>query len=239
MKKYAVLCGMIILVFFFIPAAMAFEISGMYTEEGQKWLNDHWGENITIGQLEQIAYEPEVIEQIKANVDPKLLEQIWSQPYYWGSRYPWGDEKCNPECPYGGDVWNETGPVRIQDLNNSERQELGLENAVTDKSGYRIIGYMDQSVTQGELKPFHREMPAGLKEFTYDLFWQDTNATLKLTIFAPDGKMGTYYDESDGIKNGRIYLLVSRPEGIAPGDWYAVVEGEHVKGTQQFMLLTV
>jgi hypothetical protein len=239
MKKHYGICGVFILAAFFIPAAMAFEISGTYTEEGQKWLNDHWGENITIGQLEHIAYEPEVIEQIKANVDPALLEQIWSKPYYWGSRTPWGTDDY-PECPYGANVWDETDrPVNIRNLNVSQKLDMGLENAVTDKSGCRIIGYMEQSATQGEMKPFHRVMPEGLNRFTYDLFWQDTNSSLKLTIFAPDGKMGPYYDESDGRKNGRIYVQVSRPEGIAPGDWYAVVEGVSVNGTQQFMLLTV
>ena len=239
MKHILLLCVFLIVVAGLVVPAPAFEISGEYTEEGIQWMNEHWGANITKGDVVRIAYRPADVEKIKENVDPKMLEEAWSQPYYWGSRYPWGDEKCNPACPYGAQVWNETGPVRIQDLNLSEKQDLGFEDAVTDKSGYRVIGHMDQSITQGELKSFHREMPAGLKEFTYDLFWQDTNASLKLTLFAPDGKMGPYYDESDGRKNGRIYVQISRPEGIAAGDWYAVVEGEHVKGMQQFMLLTV
>ena len=242
MKKIFLTCCLLVAAAALVPAACAygsFEISGTYTEEGQKWLNEHWGENITNGDVVRIAYRPEDVEKIKENVDPKQLEQIWSRPYYWGSRHPWGTDDY-PECPYGANVWDENDrPVVIKNLNLSQKIEMGLENAMTDKSGCAIIGYMDQNVTQGETKPFHRQMPAGLKEFTYDLFWQDTNSSLKLTVFAPDGKMGPYYDESDGIKNGRIYLLVSRPEGIAPGDWYAVVEGEHVDGTQQFMLLTV
>ncbi|MFA6361896.1 hypothetical protein [Methanoregula sp.] len=239
MKKHHVTCGVFILAAFLITTAMAFEISGTYTEEGQKWLNDHWGENITIGQVEQIAYTQENLDLIKANVDPKLLEHIWSQPYYWGSRTPWGTDDY-PECPHGANVWDETDrPVNIRNLNVSQKLDMGLENAVTDKSGCRIVGYMDQSVTQGEMKSFHRVMPKDLDRFTYDLYWQDQNSSMKLTIFAPDGKMGPYYDESDGRKNGRIYVQISRLNGISAGDWYAVVEGEHVKGTQQFMLLAV
>jgi len=238
MKKYRVLCGMILLVSVFIPAAMAMGFSWTYTEEGQKWLDEHWGENVTMGDIARIAVRPEDVERIKENVDPGQLDYFWSEPYSWGSWHPWGADEY-PQCPYGANVWDNNGPVIIGDLNMSQKLDMGLENAVTDKSGCRIIGYMDQYVTEGETKPFHRQMPAGLKEFTYDLYWQDLNASLKLTVFAPDGKMGPYYDESDGIKNGRIYLLVSRPEGIAPGNWYAVVEGEHVDGTQQFMLLTV
>ena len=36
----------------------------------------------------RIAYAPGDIEKIRENVDPKLLEEVWSQPYYWGDRYP-------------------------------------------------------------------------------------------------------------------------------------------------------
>lgn len=71
-----------------VPSVSAFEISGMYTEEGQKWLNEHWGEDITLGQLEQIAYSKEDLAKIEANVDSKLLEKVRSQPYFWGERYP-------------------------------------------------------------------------------------------------------------------------------------------------------
>jgi len=218
--------------------AAAFEISGMYTEGGQRWLNDHWGENITVGQLEHIAYEPEVIEQIKANVPKEQLDDIWNRPYYWASRHPWEADE-NAECPYGANVWEDSRPLNIKNLNLSQKQEMGIENAVTDTSGCRIIGYMDQSITQGEMKSFHRQMPENLDRFTYDLFWQDDLVSLKLTIFAPDGMMGPYYDDSDGVVNGRIYLQISRPGGITPGDWYAVVEGKNIGGTQQFMLLAV
>ena len=238
MNRYSIILGAFVILLLLTTGAAAFEISGMYTEKGQEWLNEHWGENITIGQLEQIAYDPEVIEQIKANVPKEQLDEIWNKPYYWGTRHPWGVEE-NPDCPYGANVWDETGPLNISKLNASQRQEMGIENAVLDKSGCRIIGYMDQSVTQGEKKSFHRQMPEHLDRFTYDLFWQDPENSLKMTIFAPDGMMGPYYDDSDGIVNGRIYLQVSRDEGITPGDWYAVVEGEQVNGTQQFMLLVL
>jgi hypothetical protein len=172
------------------------------------------------------------------NVPKEQLDEIWNKPYYWGTRHPWGAEE-NPECPYGANIWEDSRPLNIKKLNLSQRQEMGIENAVLDTSGCRIIGYLDKSVTQGEKKSFHRQMPEHLDRFTYDLFWQDPENSLKMTIFAPDGMMGPYYDDSDGIVNGRIYLQVSREEGIAPGDWYAVVEGEQVNGTQQFMLLVL
>lgn len=238
MTRYFIICGALMVLLFLTPGAAAFEISGMYTEEGITWLNEHWGGNITVGQLEQIAYEPEVIEQIKANVPKEQLDVIWNRPYYWSSRHPWGVDN-NTECPYGANVWEESRPLNLKKLNASQKQEMGIENAVTDKSGCRIIGYMDKSITQGEMKSFQRQMPENLTRFTYDLFWQDPGNSLKLTIFAPDGMMGPYYDDSDGITNGRIFFQITRPECVASGNWHAVVEGERVNGTQQFMLLVL
>jgi hypothetical protein len=86
--KLSILAGLMVLMVFVVPSVSAFEISGMYTEEGQKWLNEHWGEKITLGGLAKIAYTPEDYEKIKANVDAKELEKSWSQPYYWGERHP-------------------------------------------------------------------------------------------------------------------------------------------------------
>ncbi|MDE4908152.1 hypothetical protein L0665_05960 [Methanogenium marinum] len=238
MNNRYLIVGVLMALLFLFTGAAAFQISGDYTEEGMEWLNEHWGENITEGDVARIAYTTENYEKMKANVDPKLLEEIWSQPYHWGGHHP-GDDEKHPECPFGATAWDETGPVNIRELNLSQKQEMGLENAVTDTSGYCVIGYMDKSIKEGELKPFHRQMPENLSRFTYDLLWGNTKDSLKLTIFAPDGMMGPYYDDSDGKVNGRIYLQISRPDGIKPGDWYAVVEGEQVDGTQPFMLLVV
>ncbi|WAI02190.1 hypothetical protein [Methanogenium organophilum] len=230
--------GALMALLFLSAGVAAFQISGEYTEEGMAWLNEHWGENITVGDVARIAYTTENYEKMKANVEPELLEEMWSRPYHWGSRQP-GYSEEHPECPFGATACDENGPVNIRELNLSQKQEMGLENAVTDTSGYIVIGYMDKSIKEGEMKPFHRRMPENLSRFTYDLLWGNTEDSLKLTIFAPDGVMGPYYDDSDGRKNGRIYLQISRPDGIEPGDWYAVVEGEQVDGTCQFMLLVV
>lgn len=89
--KFSVLAGLVLLLVFAVPAVSAygsFEISGTYTDAGQKWLNEHWGENITIGDVVRIAYAPEDVEKIQENVDPVLLGRVWSQPYYWGDQYP-------------------------------------------------------------------------------------------------------------------------------------------------------
>jgi hypothetical protein len=237
-KNSSLFIGVLITILSLHAGVMAFEISGEYTVEGQKWLNEHWGENITLGDVARIAYFEENYQNIIENVDPKLLNEVWGQPYYWGSRHPWVCEEY-PECPFGASIWDKTGPLNIRELNLSQITEMGLEDVVTDSSGYRIIGHMDKSISDGEKKYFHRDMPEDLDRFTYDLVWGDAEDSLKLTIFAPDGVMGPYYDDSDGVVNGRIFLQISRPDGIEPGDWYAAVEGERVFGTRKFMLLVL
>ncbi|MDN7025853.1 hypothetical protein FGU65_13345 [Methanoculleus sp. FWC-SCC1] len=95
-QKGSLLAGLAVLLFLAVPAVSAFEISGTYTEEGQQWLNEHWGENITNGDLQRIAYDPEDVKKIEENVDPKTLEEFRSQPHYWGDRYP--PEEVLPGC---------------------------------------------------------------------------------------------------------------------------------------------
>ncbi|MFA5394510.1 MAG: hypothetical protein GX097_00800 [Methanomicrobiales archaeon] len=82
-RTLTMLAGLMVLLVFVAPSVSAFEISGMYTEEGMKWLNEHWGEELTRGELAKIAYTEENYEKIKANVEPKLLEEMWNRPYQW------------------------------------------------------------------------------------------------------------------------------------------------------------
>lgn len=91
-KTLTLLAALVVMLACTAPAVSAFEISGEYTEEGMKWLNENWGKEITLGDVAKIAYTRENYEQIIENVDPTRLEQVWSSPYYWGERYPPKDE---------------------------------------------------------------------------------------------------------------------------------------------------
>lgn len=220
------------------PAGAMFTIDGMYTDEGQQWLKEHWGENITIGELQRISYEPGIVRQIEDNVDPDLLRRVRNQSHYWGSRVPWGDE--GPECPYGATVWNESGPVKISALSDVEKREMGIDvNVVTDASGYRVIGHMDNRILEGGREPFRRVIPEGLSAFAFDLFWEDPGSSLKATLFAPDGVLGPYHDADDGREDGRIFLQVSRPGGVAAGEWFVIVEAEETPPSGQPFMLVV
>jgi len=68
-----------------------------------------------------------------------------------------------------------------------------------------------------------------------DLKWGNPSNSLRLTIYSPDGYVfGPYFDNADGVINGRINLNINNPNGIAKGTWYyevyEVYEGYEVYG---------
>jgi hypothetical protein len=71
-----------------------------------------------------------------------------------------------------------------------------------------------------------------------DLYWGNPSNSLSLTAIAPDGTIGPFYDSSDGVTDGRIYLTISRTGGIAPGTWVFRVYGVSVVGTQSYNFVT-
>ena len=137
--KISILAGCIILLMFAIPSVSAFEISGEYTETGMKWLNEHWGENITLGDVAKIAYTPENLRLIEANVDPKLLEKIWSLPYFWGDRYPpdSGTPSSTTVSPDNNNRVSETDEITQGTLAKApELQRVGGISVSADPTGY-------------------------------------------------------------------------------------------------------
>jgi hypothetical protein len=136
--KLSILAGLMVLMVFVVPSVNAFEISGMYTEEGQKWLNEHWGEDITLGQLEQIAYPKEDLAKIEANVDSKLLEKVRSQPYFWGERYPPKEVTPGPKIfdENGIHIADPDGSILTGILNRQNRAPLSGIIVDADPAGY-------------------------------------------------------------------------------------------------------
>ncbi|WFN36929.1 hypothetical protein L1994_00590 [Methanomicrobium antiquum] len=155
--------------------------------------------------------------------------EIYNLQKYCGDEYP--------GLPYGANIWDENGPVNLSALNKSEKKKYGLESALIGGNGYVVLGYMKNEIGEGESIPFYKQMPGETENFTIDLNWMNTKSRLKLTIFAPDGIMGPYYDESDGLVNGRLFLRISRPEGVESGEWYVVIEAEKTEDKQPFIYL--
>jgi hypothetical protein len=90
------------------------------------------------------------------------------------------------------------------------------------------------TITQGETDWYSVIVPSGAASITANLNWGDTADSLSLTAIAPDGTIGPYYDVSDGVTDGRIFLTISRTGGIAAGTWYFKVYGESVQGSQGY-----
>lgn len=176
------------------------------------------GTNMTEGEFMAIVY-PEELETLRLQLSKEDFDVFSNQIVYWGSD--------NPSLPYGADIWEESGPLNLSALNRTERERYGIQNAIIGGNGYRIMEYLKWHIREGEPVSFHRNVPEGIGNITCDLNWIDTESSLKIMIFGPDGMMGPYYDSSDGTEDGRIALRIVRNGGLTGGDWYAVTEAEH------------
>jgi hypothetical protein len=191
-------------------------------------INELYGKNITNGEYLE-AVDPGCLETLRQDMGEDEFEEFYNTQKYWGDEHP--------ELPYGANLWDENGPVNLGALNETEKEKYGLESALIGGDGYVVLGYMKREIEEGESIPFYKQMPDGVENFTCDLNWINPKSELKLTIFAPDGMMGPYYDDSDGLANGRIFFRISRPQGIESGEWYAVIEAEKTEEEQPFIFL--
>ncbi|MBP2134200.1 hypothetical protein J2128_002166 [Methanomicrobium sp. W14] len=217
-----------VLLVFFVSQAVSAENSTITDDSRISLINELYGENITNGEFLSMT-DPDTLGALKKSMTDEEFRDFCSRQKYWGDDYP--------ELSHGANFWDENGPVNLSSLNRSEKEIYGLESTLIGKDGYVILGYMKNSVEEGESVPFYKTMPEGIENFTCDLNWMDSGSELKITIFSPDGMMGPYSDDSDGVVNGRIFLRISRPEGIESGEWYAVVQADKTDKKQHFVLL--
>jgi hypothetical protein len=91
------------------------------------------------------------------------------------------------------------------------------------------------TITTGETDTFSRYVWPLTSSLMVDANWGDPSDSLALTINAPDRTLGPYYDNSDGIVDGRILLRISNPSGYLPmGNWKFSVYGSHVTGVEDY-----
>lgn len=91
------------------------------------------------------------------------------------------------------------------------------------------------SMSQGQTNWYTYTVPSGTPSLTVDLNWGNPANSLALTVIAPDGTIGPYYDTSG---TGRITLLIKKTGTLAPGTWNIKVYGDHVTGLQRYNLQT-
>ena len=94
------------------------------------------------------------------------------------------------------------------------------------------------TIMQGETDWYSVVVPSGRSSIIMDLNWGYVPDSLSLTAIAPDGTIGPFYDASDGVTNGRIFMTISRTGGIAPGKWMFRVYGVSVLGIQSYNFVT-
>ncbi|MEN6343316.1 MAG: hypothetical protein ABFC89_12255 [Methanospirillum sp.] len=74
---------------------------------------------------------------------------------------------------------------------------------------------------------FYRDQVAtGRDRVVVDLDWGDSTLDPTLTVYPPDGALGTYHDGDDGRMDGRIYLDIAGSGRLTPGEWYYRVTGD-------------
>lgn len=101
-----------------------------------------------------------------------------------------------------------------------------------------IVPLVAGSITQGQANWYSRLVTSGTTSMIVDLNWADTSDSLTLTIYAPDGTLGPYYDADDGRIDGRVYLLISQFGGLTEGTWYYKIYGERIQGSQGYTFVT-
>jgi hypothetical protein len=79
------------------------------------------------------------------------------------------------------------------------------------------------SVEGNQTALFSKYVSADTRYIVVSLYSGDTADPISVTIITPDKTLGPFYDDSDGIIDGRIDLKISNPDGITPGLWKFLV----------------
>ena len=76
------------------------------------------------------------------------------------------------------------------------------------------------SITQGKTNWESKTVSSYITTLNVNLNWGNPSNSLQLTIYSPDGYIfGPYYDNADGVTDGRINLNIQNSNGIAKGTW--------------------
>jgi len=93
------------------------------------------------------------------------------------------------------------------------------------------------TITQGNTNWHTKDVTTFITTLNVDLNWGNSGNSLRLKIYSPDGYVfGPYFDNADGVINGRINLNINNPNGIAKGTWYYEVYGYSVSRTEDYYI---
>ncbi|MDO8724856.1 MAG: peptidase domain-containing protein [Candidatus Methanoperedens sp.] len=105
------------------------------------------------------------------------------------------------------------------------------------KDGDISIQTVYATITQGQTNWHSKDVTTYITSLNVDLNWGNPGNSLRLKIYSPDGYVfGPYFDNADGVIDGRINLDIRNPNGIAKGTWRYEVYGYSVIGTQGYYI---
>lgn len=70
---------------------------------------------------------------------------------------------------------------------------------------------------------FSKFVTEGTRYLVISLYSGDTADPISVTVITPDKTLGPYYDDSDGVVDGRIDLKISTPGNLTTGAWKFLV----------------
>jgi len=94
---------------------------------------------------------------------------------------------------------------------------LYRENGTNGSSSGPV--YVQHTLTPEVTALYTKNISAETPFIIVDLYSGDPDDPVTLSVIAPDKALGPYTDISDGRKDGRIYLKISRDGGLTPGVW--------------------
>jgi len=103
---------------------------------------------------------------------------------------------------------------------------LGGENSLHGPGQDGVAGLFAEPIgtrSGNRTALFSKEVTAGTRYIVVSLYSGDITDPISVTIITPDRTLGPFFDESDGIIDGRIDLKISNPETVTPGLWKFLV----------------
>lgn len=89
------------------------------------------------------------------------------------------------------------------------------------------------TLSNGEIEWYSLEPPLNEKKVSFELRWNDPNATLSLTLVSPGGATWHFTDPDDSRQDQAVRMTISGVPGesLEPGKWTVAIAGDSVDGT--------
>jgi hypothetical protein len=98
-----------------------------------------------------------------------------------------------------------------------------VEHLTSPENASNGVNVTVHSVEGNQTALFSKYVSADTRYIVVSLYSGDLSDPISVTIITPDKTLGPFYDESDGVVDGRIDLKISNPDGITPGLWKFLV----------------